>query len=232
MLAGTRISVGVNRLGRTDGRVRGSSMIIRREWRWEGVKQTAFICVPTQSLSKWPLPGFDCTHIPPVLNPPHPPPPTPHPSSLTSDSLANVVTARYGIKRRQGRKLSDQSPPMLRGYTADGPFQENRHPLSRCDLLILNCSDRLQKTDKVLFNCFIQPSISHSGLRSFLAFPPLRGRRSTCIQRACFVHADDHPWPDGWKVPKSGLIYILDWLKKMGLNATCAKTWWQEKGVT
>lgn len=106
--------VSVNRLCRSDGRVCSVTVIIRREWRLQEVKQTTFVCLPTQSLSKWPLLGFDCNRIP------TPPFSTP---LVVSDSSANAVTVRYGIRRREGQKFSDQSPPMLRRFAADGPFQ-------------------------------------------------------------------------------------------------------------
>lgn len=151
------------------------------------------------------------------LTPPPPPPSAPRPSSLTSDSLANVVTARYGIKRRQGRKLSDQTPPMLRGYTADGPFRENRHQLSCCDLLILNRSDGLQKTDKVGFNCFIQSSISHL-VHAF--FPCVPTFYVADVRHAFSVHIlcvqTIIRGPVGKKFQSLGLFYSTELKKKWG----------------
>lgn len=108
--------VRLNRLCSSDGRVCSFTAIITREWRLQEAKQTTFVCLPTQSLSKWPLLGFDCNRIPP--------PPLPSIPLVVSDSSANAVTVRYGIKRREGRKLGYQSPPMLRRYAADGPFRE------------------------------------------------------------------------------------------------------------
>lgn len=64
------VGTGIGRPGelncQSDGRVCSFTLIIRTEWRLEGVKQTTFICFPTQSLSKWPLLGFHCNRIPPT----------------------------------------------------------------------------------------------------------------------------------------------------------------------
>lgn len=97
------LGVRVNWLCQSDGRVWSFTLIIRREWRLEGVKQTTFICFPTQSLSKWPLLGFHCNRIPP----PHPPPSLPW-SWVTT----GLMQSQSGMALRGERGESASTNPL------------------------------------------------------------------------------------------------------------------------